>query len=108
MENPFLLIALILFFVLLGFVFYKQAFGKGKKVSVLYGYPAYRKTWLTVYHYRKTDKWEFEWDDLFDSGRPSSWGPKSQCLMYEDKKSGATKEEFHKAWAMLNARGLLS
>lgn len=42
---------------------------KEKKVSVLYGYPAGRTTWLTIYHRRSTDEWIFEWDDLFDDGR---------------------------------------
>lgn len=77
---------------------------KEKKISVLYGYPAGRTTWLTIYHRRSTDEWIFEWDDLFDSGRPKSWGDVSQDLMYKDKKSGATKEEFAKARKMLQKR----
>jgi hypothetical protein len=80
---------------------------KDEKVAVLYGYPAYRKTWLTIYHYRDSDRWIFEWDDLFDSGRPKSWGDIRQCLMYEDARHGATSEEFKQAWAMLRRRGLL-
>ncbi|KAA5949709.1 hypothetical protein F3I56_17680, partial [Pantoea sp. VH_25] len=42
---------------------------RDEKVSVMYGYPRYKKTWLTIYHYRATDRWVFEWDDLFDAGR---------------------------------------
>ncbi|EPJ4168887.1 hypothetical protein R2538_003734 [Citrobacter freundii] len=61
-------------------------FTPDEKVQVLYGYPANRKTWLTIYHRRKSDTWEFEWDDLFDNGRPKSWGDISNCLMFEDEK----------------------
>lgn len=81
--------------------------GREEKVEVLYGYPAYRKTWLTIYHDRRKDKWIFEWDDLFDSGRPADWGPISQCMMFEDKKSGATKDEYLHAWRMLKHRDLM-
>ena len=79
---------------------------RDEKVSVMYGYPCYRTTWLTVYHYRATDRWEYEWDDLFDSGRPKSWGDISLFLMNKDKKSGATQEEFDEALKRLRARGL--
>ncbi|KAA6046328.1 hypothetical protein F3I27_20020 [Pantoea sp. Bo_2] len=77
-----------------------------EKVSVMYGYPLYKKTWLTIYHYRATDRWVFEWDDLFDAGRPKSWGNISECLMCTDKKSGATDEEFKEAWKRLKKRGM--
>lgn len=82
-------------------------FTPDKKVEILYGYPAHRKTWLTIYHRRKSDVWEFEWDDLFDSGRPKSWGDVSRCLMFEDERNGATSEEFKKAWQLLRNRNLL-
>lgn len=96
----------ILFLGLASIYFILKELSKDEKVEVLYGYPAYRKTWLTIYHYRRSDKWVFEWDDLFDGGRPKSWGDISLCLMYEDKKSGATREEYAEAWRQLNARGL--
>lgn len=80
---------------------------RDKKVSVLYGYPSYKKTWLTIYHYRATDRWVFEWDDLFDPGRPKGWGDISKCLMSHDRKSGATQEEFDEAWRRLRQRGLV-
>ena len=79
---------------------------KDNKVEVLYGYPAYRKTWLTIYHHRKSDRWVFEWDDLFDSGRPQSWGDISACLMRSSSSEKATKDEINRAWAMLRKRGL--
>ncbi len=84
-----------------------SVFTPDKKIQVLYGYPANRKTWLTIYHRRKQDVWEFEWDDLFDSGRPKSWGDISECLMFEDKNKGATREEFTKAWQLLRKRNLV-
>lgn len=77
---------------------------KEKKVSVLYGYPAGRTTWLTIYHCRSTDEWIFEWDDLFDDGRPKSWGDVRQCQMYNDKDKGATREEIAEARSMLRER----
>lgn len=82
-------------------------FTPDEKIEVLYGYPAGRRTWLTIYHRRKSDTWEFEWDDLFDSGRPKSWGDVSECLMFEDRKHGATREEFNAAWQMLRNRNLV-
>lgn len=77
-----------------------------ERVEVLYGYPAHCRTWLTVYHYRKSDRWIFEWDDLFDEGRPKSW-PINQHFLYEDRKSGATREEFEEAWKLCQKRGLI-
>lgn len=77
------------------------------RVSVMYGYPKYRRTWLTIYHYRESDRWVFEWDDLFDSGRPKSWGPFSDFRMNDDKESGATAEEFKKARKLLKDDGLI-
>lgn len=77
---------------------------KEKKVSILYGYPAGRTTWLTVYHRRSTDEWIFEWDDLFDEGRPKSWGDVRQCQMYPDHDKGATQEEIAKAREMIRKR----
>ena len=100
------LIVIIVILSVIVFLLYSIFHKKDKKVSVLYGYPAYKKTWLTVYHYRGSDKWIFEWDDLFDSGRPKSWGDLSECLMFKNKRSGATEEEFNKAWNMLKDRGL--
>lgn len=78
---------------------------RDKKVSVMYGYPAGETTWLTIYHYRSANRWVLEWDDLFDEGRPKSMRPISQCLMFRDKKSGATVEEFVEAELLLRKRG---
>lgn len=77
-----------------------------KKIGALYGYPAGRKTWLTIYHRRKSDTWEFEWDNLFDSGRPKSWGDVSECLMFEYRNRGVTREEINTAWQKLRNRNL--
>lgn len=77
---------------------------KENKISVMYGYPRYKRTWLTIYHYRDTDKWLFEWDDLFDDGRPKSWGSISDFLMYRDK--NVTDEEYNKALRILKQDGL--
>ncbi|MCH0685612.1 hypothetical protein KVQ01_11335 [Escherichia coli] len=79
---------------------------RGEKVQVLYGYPSFKKCWLTVYHYRGSDEWQFEWDDLFADVRPSSWGDISQCLMFDGHKNGATKQEIEKAWDLLKKRNL--
>lgn len=79
---------------------------KDKKVEVLYGYPAYRKTFLTIYHYRKSDRWVFEWDDRFDYGRPKSFGDISLCLMRANGDGESTKEEIDRAWAILRKRNL--
>lgn len=76
---------------------------KEKKVSVMYGYPKGKRVWLNIYHFRKTDEWEFEWDDLFDAGKPKSWGEGN--FMYVDKKSGATPEEHAYAKKLLKNRG---
>ncbi len=78
-------------------------FFKEKKVSVMYGYPNGSNTWLTIYHHRKSDKWEFEWDDLFDSGRPKSWG--AGDFMFKDKKSGASDDEHSHAKSLLKRMG---
>ncbi len=80
---------------------------RDQKVEVLYGYPANSTTWLTIYHYRKSGRWVFEWDDLFAEKRPKSWGDISECMMFEERKSGATREEFNEAWARLSERGYL-
>lgn len=76
-----------------------------RKVSVMYGYPKGRNTWLTIYHKRRTDDWVFEWDDLFDSGRPRDWG-NMERVMNKDKKSGATEQEHEEAKRRLKSRGL--
>ena len=76
---------------------------KKKKVSVMYGYPKGESVWLTIYHHRKKNKWIFEWDDLFDDGKPKSWGDGD--FMYVDKKSGATPEEHAYAKKLLKNRG---
>lgn len=98
-------LAVIIVFLFAGLcIWYAGLPEKLKKVSVLYGYPPNKKTWLTIYHCRATDRWIFEWDDLFDSGRPKSMYPLHLNLMRPDKKSGATPEEHAKAMAMLKAR----
>ncbi|MGM7454167.1 hypothetical protein [Escherichia albertii] len=84
---------------------FKKHKDRDQKVEVLYGYPANSTTWLTIYHYRKSGRWVFEWDDLFADKRPKSWGDISECLMFEERKSGATREEFNEAWARLSERG---
>lgn len=85
-------------------IYYYPSEKKEKEISVLYGYPAGRTTWLTVYHRRSTDEWIFEWDDLFDEGRPKSWGDIRQCQMYPDHDKGATQEEIAKAREMIRKR----
>lgn len=57
-----------------GFILLKKHKDRDQKVEVLYGYPANSTTWLTIYHYRKSGRWVFEWDDLFAEKRPKSWG----------------------------------
>lgn len=77
---------------------------KEVKTTIMYGYPRYRKTWLTIYHYRESDKWVFEWDDLFDEGRPKSWGDISEFLMYKGK--NVHDDEYKKALELLKSDGL--
>ncbi|MDM1153244.1 hypothetical protein HXZ29_22310 [Escherichia coli] len=72
-----------------GFILLKKHKDRDQKVEVLYGYPANCTTWLTIYHYRKSGRWVFEWDDLFAEKRPKSWGDISECMMFEERKSGA-------------------
>ena len=108
--NDALLLALLLVLLIGMLVICLATCGESlrdKKISVMYGYPAGCKTWLTVYYYRATDRWIFEWDDLFDEGRPESMNPASRCFMYRDKKSGATMAEFVEAEIRLKRRGLL-
>ncbi len=88
-----------------GFILLKKHKDRDQKVEVLYGYPANSTTWLTIYHYRKSGRWVFEWDDLFAEKRPKSWGDISECMMFEERKSGATREEFNEAWRRLSERG---
>lgn len=88
-----------------GFILLKKHKDRDQKVEVLYGYPANSTTWLTIYHYRKSGRWVFEWDDLFAEKRSKSWGDISECMMFEERKSGATREEFNEAWARLSERG---
>ncbi len=88
-----------------GFILLKKHKDRDQKVEVLYGYPANSTTWLTIYHYRKSGRWVFEWDDLFAEKRPKSWGDISECMMFEERKSGATREEFNEAWRLLSERG---
>lgn len=88
-----------------GFILLKKHKDRDQKVEVLYGYPANCTTWLTIYHYRKSGRWVFEWDDLFAEKRPKSWGDISECMMFEERKSGATREEFNEAWRRLSERG---
>ncbi|EJD1075735.1 hypothetical protein M1J64_004065 [Salmonella enterica] len=90
-----------------GFILLKKHKDRDQKVEVLYGYPANSTTWLTIYHYRKSGRWVFELDDLFAEKRPKSWGDISECMMFEERKSGATREEFNEAWARLSERGYL-
>lgn len=88
-----------------GFILLKKHKDRDQKVEVLYGYPANSTTWLTIYHYRKSGRWVFEWDDLFAEKRPKSWGDISECMMFEERKSGATREECNEAWRRLSERG---
>lgn len=107
--NDALLLALLLVLLIGMFAICLASLGESlrdKKISVMYGYPAGYKTWLTVYHYRATDRWIFEWDDLFDEGRPESMSPVSRCFMYRDKDEGATMAEFVEAEIRLKRQGL--
>lgn len=70
-----------------GFILLKKHKDRDQKVEVLYGYPENSTTWLTIYHYRKSGRWVFEWDDLFAEKRPKSWGDISECMMFEERKS---------------------
>lgn len=100
--DPLIIVFLLFFIGCL--VWHFDRAKKEKKVSVLYGYPAGRTTWLTIYHRRSTDEWIFEWDDLFDEGRPKSWGDINQCQMYADDEEGASSNEIAKAREMVRER----
>lgn len=79
---------------------------KDKKITVIYGYPAYSKVWLTVYHYRKKDLWVFEKDDLFADERPSDWDLNKHYL-YAKRGAEATEEEIEKGFELCRKRGYL-
>lgn len=83
-----------------------QEYFKDEKVEVLYGYPAYRNTWLTVYYYRRSKRWVFERDDLFAEPRSKNYKPISQHFLYASKKT-ATPEEIANAWRLCRESGLL-
>lgn len=100
-------ICLIVGLLVLASYFIWKEVTKEEPISVLYGYPAYNRTWLTVYHYRRSDRWVFEWDDLFDEGRGHPFTPLSKCFLYEDDESGATPEELLEAWRLCRNRGYL-
>jgi hypothetical protein len=85
--------------------FIKSRLISNRPISVMYGYPRGKKTWLTVYHKRRSDEWIFEWDDLFDSGRPKDWDIRER-FMNKDWESGATPQEHQEAEKMLKARRL--
>lgn len=99
--NFFILLALA---IILGYIVCMViAEKRPKKTLIMYGYPPYGKVWLSIYHRRKTDEWIFEWDDLFDEGRPKSWGHISEDFMFSE--NGATQEEVDTARKKLKKRG---
>lgn len=83
---------------------YLRELGESKRTVVIYGYPSHRKTWLTVYINRSTGVWEFEWDDLFDSGRPASMYPLHLNMMVREHTGNATDEEYQTAMELVEGR----
>ncbi|HEY3987424.1 hypothetical protein [Cedecea sp.] len=100
-----LVFMLVAIFIAILIAIHKEPW-KEKPIEILYGYPAYSNTWLTVKYCRQTARYEFDWDEVFDSGRPISWGDVSQCLMLEYKSGGASQDEIDGAWKLLKKRGL--
>lgn len=102
-DTTTILIALL---ILIAIVIAIREWLKDKKVTVIYGYPAYSKVWLTVYHYRKKDMWLFERDDLFADERPSDWDINKHYL-YGKRGAEATDEEIKKGFELCKERGYL-
>ncbi|WP_439212270.1 hypothetical protein [Duffyella gerundensis] len=74
-----------------------------QKVEVLSGYPANCSRWLTIYHYRHTNRWSLEWYDKPGYGRPPMLN-NDDCLMREANK-GASSEELDYARCLLEKTG---
>lgn len=84
---------------------WNQAHQDRKDFAVLQGYPAYTRTYLTLYYNRSKRKWTFEWDDLFADPRPTHW-PIEDCVMVVPRDTRATEDEINRAWGALNERGI--
>lgn len=78
-----------------------------EKVEVLSGYPANCSTWLTIYHYRKSDSWSFEWYGKDGCMRPALLGDISSCLMREVTAKHVSKSEYLHAHFLLASNGFL-
>lgn len=76
-----------------------------EKVEVLSGYPANCNTWLTIYHYRKSDRWSFEWYGKDGCTRPALLGDMSACLMREITEKDVSKMEHAHARILLESNG---
>lgn len=74
---------------------------KGKAVEVAYGYPPYKKTWLTIYRREKSGEFIFEWDDLFADERPKSYELNASYMYF---KKGVTEDIKQQAINHLGAR----
>ena len=73
----------------------------GRAITVAYGYPPYKKTWLTIYRRSKSGEFIFEWDDLFADKRPKSWGIEESCMFF---KKGVDEETKRMAMKLLGSR----
>lgn len=56
--------------------------GFHRHVTVAYGYPPYRRTWLTIRHCAHCGKFVFEWDSVFADSRPEQLPLALDALMY--------------------------
>ena len=74
---------------------------KGKAVEVAYGYPPYKKTWLTIYRREKSGEFIFEWDDLFADERPKSYELNASYMHF---KKGVAEDIKQQAIKYLGAR----
>lgn len=110
MDKINVLFPILLFIVWVVWRENSSARKKKNKIMVLYGYPKYCKIWLTIYHDRITGRYIFEWDDLFDDGRPDTLYPLTECYMFQEyvfqERNKPTQKEIDTAWAMLKERGL--
>lgn len=58
--------------------------GWHKNVSVAYGYPPGRRTWLTIYRCKRCGRYHREWDDLFAEPRPPDWDIRKDTMVYQE------------------------
>ena len=63
--------------------------GWHKERTLMYGYPKYSNTWLTIKRCERCDLSINEWDDLFVGPRPKSFPIHKDCMNL-DKRSGLT------------------